>query len=269
MEPEMKLAGRYRLEVKIASGHLATLWRATDEVLGRRVAAKVLHPGLAADAVFAGRFRRQALAAAGLVHPNIVSIFDTGEHDGVPFVVMELLGGGSLQDLLRSGGFLEPQEAARIGACVCEALAHAHRAGLAHGYVTPANILFSETRQVKLGDAGVAWGAFEQDRGREAAQGAGPDGRADTYALAAVLYESLVGRPPFDARLGPTSASAPVPLRKLRPEVPAHLDLVLMRALAPSPENRLADAAEMAGLLGSGPEPATEPSIQPPLGRSW
>lgn len=289
----IKLAGRYRLENQIAEGGMATVWLAADETLARPVAAKILHEHLSADPVFRKRFRIEALSAARLSHPNIVSVFDTGVHDGRPFIVMEYLAGGTMKDILQNGP-LDPRRACAIGAEVCKALSFAHGSGIVHRDIKPANILFSESGLVKVGDFGIAKAAFFPtdltDTGAvlgtvrylapEQVQGLEPDGRADIYALAVVLYEAVTGTPPFtgDSDLAAATARvgrAPLPPRDLSPAVPRTLDAALMKAMAPEREARFADAASFEAALRAVAPDATDPAggIRAPArkskSRSW
>lgn len=262
------LAGRYRLETEIAAGGMATVWRAGDLVLGRKVAVKILHRHLADDEVLRERFRLEALAAAPLTHANIVSIFDTGEHEGSPYIVMEYLGGGTLAELLAERGALDPERVATVGADVCNALAYAHRAGVVHRDVKPANIMFSESGHLKVVDFGIAkaaLGAVDLTTtgtilgtlryvAPEVVEGKDPDFRADLYSLAVVLFQCATGRPPFPGESELASAMArlekdPPRARDIRPDIPRELDAVIARALARSPEARFADAGEMGGVL--------------------
>ena len=146
------LADRYRLNAHLARGGMADVYAASDEVLGRKVAVKMLHANYATDEAFIQRFRREAQAAANLTHPNIVSIFDTGKDNGHYFIVMELVEGQTLRDVLRSDGPLLPRRAAEIASEVAAALAVAARGGLAHRDVKPGNILLTETGSVKVTD---------------------------------------------------------------------------------------------------------------------
>lgn len=267
------LAQRYALERPFASGGMATVWRATDDVLQRTVAVKVLHPHLAADEAFLTRFRREARAAARLVHPNIVSIYDTGGgvgSDGLThhFIVMEFCARGTLQETLAAEGPLPPQRTCEIGVAVAGPLAHAHRVGIVHRDVKPANVLLTEDGTLKVADFGIAKAAFqagditqtgtiigtlgylspEQLRGDE------PNPRSDLYSLGIVLYEALTGRVPLAADTPLETAmrhlrDEPSPPRTLRPEVPRPLDAVIMKALAKNPEHRFASAEEMKAAL--------------------
>ena len=206
------LAGRYRLERRLAQGGMAEVWLATDISLDRRVALKWLKPSLATDPVVAERFRREAIAVAGLTHPNIVAVHDVFEDGGRQAVVMQLIDGKSLRQLLDVQTRLSPELTIHIGTCVAAALDAAHHAGFVHRDVKPGNILVTPDGRVLLTDFGIAKGldasgedltsdnvmmgtakylSPEQVRGRKL------DGRADLYSLGLVLYECLAGRVPF------------------------------------------------------------------------
>ena len=260
----MRLAGRYLLTEKIARGTLADFWRCEDEVLGRSVAAKILPPHLASDPSFRRLFKREAVAAARLTHANIVSVYDTGEHNGAPFIVMEYVGGGSLRDRLATGP-LPPQTVAQIGADVCSALAHAHKLGIIHGDIRPENVLFSEAGHLKVSDFAIAKAAkvnpsFTDPAGSrnsaeyaapELAERTAPDVRSDIYSVGVILYECLVGMTPAAAAratAAPDAGAAPtgrlrVPAPKdLRPDIPQDLDLAIIGALQRNPSDRFQSA---------------------------
>ena len=234
------LAGRYRLERRLAQGGMAEVWLATDLSLDRKVALKWLKPSLATDPVVAERFRREAIAVAGLTHPNIVAVHDVFEDGGRQAVVMQLVDGKSLRQLLDVQTRLSPELTIHIGTCVAAALDAAHHAGFVHRDVKPGNILVTPDGRVLLTDFGIAKGldtsgddltsdnvmmgtakylSPEQVRGRKL------DGRADLYSLGLVLYECLAGRVPF---LGETDADTalarlqrdPTDLGRLRPTLP-------------------------------------------------
>jgi serine/threonine-protein kinase len=258
------LADRYRLNSHLARGGMADVYAASDEVLGRKVAVKMLHANYATDEAFIQRFRREAQAAANLTHPNIVSIFDTGKDNGHYFIVMELVEGRTLRDVLRSDGPLLPRRAAEIASEVAAALAVAARGGLAHRDVKPGNILLTETGSVKVTDFGIAR-AFDDSEeltrtgavigtatyfSPEQAQGQTADGRSDLYALGVVLFEMLTGRPPFSGETPVSvayqhvSEAATVP-SATNPDVPPELDAIVMRALQKKPRDRYQNAEEM------------------------
>jgi serine/threonine protein kinase len=270
--------GRYRVEGVLGSGGMATVHLAHDEELGRPVAIKLLADNLGDHAAFRARFVREARLAARLAHPNVVAVFDVGEEEGRPYIVMEHVDGETLADLLRRRGPLPPQEAVTLVLQAAAGLAHAHEAGLVHRDVKPQNLLLSSDGAVKVADFGIARAA-ELSRltehgtvlgtaaylAPEQAAGEETTSATDVYSLAAVLYELLTGRPPYVfeslAELGRMQAEgAIVPVRALAPEVPPELEAVVMRALARLPEYRPARAAVLAGeLAAAAPEPATEP----------
>jgi len=257
------IAGRYRLDHRIAVGGMAEVWEAVDEVLGRSVAVKVLHPHLAADAGFVARFRSEAIAAARLHHPGIVAIYDTSHDAGSEAIVMELVRGPTLRARLDDRTFLAPYEVVQIGAEVADALAAAHRAGLVHRDVKPANILLSEDGRVMVTDFGIAKIRDDPDVTQtgtmlgtvkylapEQVRGERLDGRADIYALGVVLYEALCARPPFEGDTPAATALArlhqvPPRPRQLRATVPAALDDVIMRCLRLDRDARYATATDL------------------------
>lgn len=270
------IAGRYVLERRISQGGMATVWQARDEVLARPVAIKILHPHLSQDEGFLERFRREALAAARLTHPNIVSIYDTGteeasdEEPDLQYIVMEHCSRGTLEDLLHAEGSLPPERVASIGVSICEALSYAHRHGIVHRDVKPGNVLIASDGSLKVADFGIAKAAFaqkditttgsilgtvtylspEQGRGEE------PDHRSDLYGLGVVLYELAVGRPPFAAETQIATAmmhvkDPPPSLRSIRAGIPRPLEAVVLKALAKDPDDRFASAEDMARALGS------------------
>ncbi|CAN5520561.1 hypothetical protein BH20ACT2_BH20ACT2_11930 [soil metagenome] len=261
------LAGRYRLEDRVASGGMAEVWRATDEVLARQVAVKVLHPHLAADDTFVARFRAEAVAAARLAHPAIVSIYDTCHDDGQQAIVMELVRGRTLRQMLDDSSPLEPATAVTVATSVADALEVAHRAGVVHRDIKPANILLSDDGRVMVADFGIAKAADRRDLtadgtllgtakylSPEQVEGGPVDGRTDLYALGVVLYESLCGRPPFDADSDAATALArlqgdPLRPRQVRASVPRALEEVVLRAMSRRPEDRYATAGDLRAAL--------------------
>jgi hypothetical protein len=270
------LADRYALLEEVASGGLGAVWRARDEVLGRSVAVKILHDRLAHDPDVLERFRLEAVAAARLSHPNVVRVFDTGVDDGVCFIVMELFSGETLDDRIASGP-LPPAEAAAVLRGVLQGLAHAHRQGIIHRDVKPANVLIDRSGLVKVTDFGIAKAAFATSDltttgdllgtarylAPEQVAGGTIDHRADLYAAGVVLYEALTGRPPFDGDTHIAVATQrlttdPPPPGALRPGIPRALEAATMRALARDPEERFQTAEEMnAALDRASPRPGT------------
>jgi serine/threonine-protein kinase len=271
------LGGRYRLDALIARGGMAEVWAATDRELERTVAIKVLHPHLADEASFRRRFRTEAVAIARLSHPNIVAIHDTCSDDGTDAIVMELVRGRTLRDYLDERGRLDPVEVAHIGAEVASGLTCAHDHGIVHRDVKPGNIMLTDDGRVLVTDFGIAKLLDSADvTGTATLVGtvkylapeqleAGPiDGRADLYALGAVLYESLCGQPPFERDSPSATALARLvsdadPPSTRAPGLSPVLDPVLGRCLARNPEERYATAAELRVAL------LTVPADHPPL----
>jgi hypothetical protein len=257
------LAGRYLLVRRLASGGMAEVWEATDQVLERPVAVKVLHPHLSADEVFRLRFRGEAIAAARLRHPSIISIYDTCHDDGVEAIVMELARSRTLREYLDERTWLSPGEVVHIGADVADALEVAHRAGVVHRDVKPANILLCDDGRVVVTDFGIAKVRDEADLtstgamigtakylSPEQVEGAPVDARSDVYALGVVLYECVCGQPPFEAPTPAATALArlhqpPLPPAALRPDVPPALAAVVLRALDRQPERRFQSAGDL------------------------
>jgi eukaryotic-like serine/threonine-protein kinase len=272
VRPDGLFAGRYRLERRLGVGGMATVQLAFDTRLERHVAVKLLAEHLAEDANFVSRFRREALAAARLVHPNIVQVFDFGLDESTHrnFIVMEYVDGQSCAEILREQGTLPPKEAVDILAQSCRGLDYAHRNGVVHRDVKPGNLMRSEEGMVKLADFGIAKAAEDSDITKigsvlgtaaylapEQARGepAGPP--ADLYALGVVAYQLLAGRLPYEAGsltdLARLQETGPPPrLDELEPDVPAALAAAVARALHRDPERRYADAAEMETALREG-----------------
>jgi len=252
------LAGRYRITHPLAAGSSGRAYVAIDTQLGRKVAVKVLHEGLAADPGFLERFRAEARVVASLSHPNIVTLHDWGE-DPLPFMVFELLEGGSLAGLLQTGARLDAAQAARLGAQVAAGLEHAHGRDLVHRDIKPANLLFDHQGNVKVADFGLARalaesGATEPVGGLigtaryaapEQATGETLDARADLYSLGLVLVEAVTGVVPL---MGET-AVATLTQRAATPlEAPVELGalgVVVERAALPLPVERYPDSAAM------------------------
>ena len=244
---------------------MAQVWEATDEVLARRVAVKVLHPHLATDESFLERFRREAVAAARLSHASIVSIYDTCAGDGCEAIVMELVQGTTLRQLLDERKWLEPAQAVSIVAKVADALETAHRNGIVHRDVKPGNILLSNDGRVLVADFGIAKAGTDLTTANttlgtakylapEQVEGSAVDARSDVYALGIVLYDTLCGRPPFAGDSEAATALArlhqePLRPRNVRAGVSKPLEDVVLRAMARDPANRYASAGAFRAAL--------------------
>jgi len=258
---------RYRVLSRLGGGGMADVYVAEQAQLSRRVVIKVLHPHLARDPEVAERFRREAEAAAKLVHPHICAIHDYGATQDVVFTVMPYLEGGSLADAIQKNRFVDPARAAAVAVQVACGLDYAHRCGVIHRDVKPDNVLFDEDANAVLTDFGIATARFHgrlTASGRamgtphymspEQAMGKLVDGRSDIYAVGILLYESLVGFPPFD---GADSFSvsykqvheAAVPPVDVSSRVPPALSEIVMRCLAKAPAERYARGFELADAL--------------------
>ena len=266
------IVGRYRIEGRLGVGGMSTVQLAFDERLERYVAIKLLAEHLADDPTFVSRFRREALAAARLVHPNIVQVFDFGfdERQRQHFIVMEHVPGHSCAELLRDHGPMDVDQAVDVITQSCRGLDYAHRNGVVHRDVKPGNLLVSDSDVVKLADFGIAratdqssitqvgsvlgtaaYLAPEQARGEEA----GP--RADLYSLGVVSYQLLTGRLPYEANSLSELAlkqqrEAPAPVDELNRRVPHELADAISLALALDPEERPATAMLLAEAIANG-----------------
>ena len=268
LAPDRRVADRYVIEELIATGGMATVWRATDEVLARTVALKCLRDDLAGDSDFLERFRREAVSAARMTHPNIVSVYDTGVDGDVCYIVMEHLDGRPLSRIMEEEAPLQPDRAVQLILPVLNALEFAHEQGTIHRDLKPANILVGSDGRVKVTDFGIAKAAFT---GRdltttgavlgtvryispEQVQGAPIDTRSDLYSVGLVLYELLTGRPAFEAPGEVATAmmrltTDPIPPRDLRPEIPRDVEAAVLKAMARSPEDRFRTAGGMRAAL--------------------
>jgi serine/threonine protein kinase len=265
------LAGRYRLVEFIARGGMAEVWEGHDVLLARRVAVKLPHRHLGRQESFRKRFRREAVAAGRLSHPNIVAIFDTGTDDEDNFIVMERVDGPSLREFLLPDRPVSVDRAVSIASQVASALEYAHRQGVVHRDIKPANILISQDGMVKVADFGIAKAVLGDDMTQtgtalgtarylapEQVEGGSPDRRSDIYSLGVVLYEMVCGRPPFEADSELALAlqhlrADPPPPRSVSPLVPPWLESVVLTALAKSPDQRFATADRLCDALARGP----------------
>ena len=272
MNGDSKIADRYRVEGRLGIGGMSTVLLAFDERLERHVAVKLLAEHLADDATFVSRFRREALAAARLVHPNIVQVFDFGldTEAGRHYIVMERVTGSSCAELLRDRGHLDVDQAVDIVSQACRGLDYAHRNGVVHRDVKPGNLLVSDSDVVKLADFGIAratdqssittvgsvlgtaaYLSPEQARGEEA----GP--AADVYSLGVVTYQLLSGRLPYEASSLSELAlkqqrMSPTPLTRLNPQVPASLAEAVAMSISIDATERPVGALALGELIRDG-----------------
>jgi eukaryotic-like serine/threonine-protein kinase len=258
--------GRYRLVNRIGSGGMADVWCAEDLQLGRKVALKLLHPRFSEDQEFIERFRREASSAAGLQHPNVVSVYDRGEWEGTYYIAMEFLEGESLKDIVVRDAPLDPYQAIELTLQILRAARFAHRRGIVHRDFKPHNVIVDHEGRAKVTDFGIARsGASDMTQtgsimgtaqylSPEQAQGQAVSGSSDLYAIGIVLYELLTGQVPFDGESAVTIAlkqvsEAPVPPSHLNPAVWPELEVVVLRALEKDPLMRFADADEFIAAL--------------------
>ena len=303
----ISLPDRYRVVRHIANGGMASVWEAHDELLDRAVAVKLLASHLSEDDRARQRFQREARAAAAVSsHPNVVTIYDVGEHDGKTFMVMELLKGGTVADKLRAGDRISPRTAMRWLRDAASALDAAHAADVVHRDVKPANMLLDDAGRLAIADFGIARLALEDQLtatgtvlgtaayiSPEQAVGDSATAASDRYALAVVAYELLTGARPFEAENFAAQARAhveddPEPASERNPELTAAVDAVLARGLEKDPGARYASAGELVDhlddaistpdtppppttrstrLMGAGPPPRTAPPVVAGNGR--
>jgi len=267
---EARLVGdRYEMGELLGYGGMAEVHRGKDVRLGRDVAVKELRADLARDPSFQNRFRREAQASAGLNHPAIVAVYDTGDHDGpegqTPYIVMEFVEGRTLREVLKTEGHLPALRAMEITAEVCSALDFSHRSGIVHRDIKPGNVMITNAGAVKVMDFGIARALGDgaatvtatsavigtaQYLSPEQARGESVDARSDVYSTGCLLYELLTGHPPFTGDSPVAVAyqhvreNAQIP-SSVNNVVPKELDSIVMKALAKNPLNRYQTAAEM------------------------
>ena len=251
------LGGRYKLGEMIGTGGMADVYVAEDTRLARQVAIKVLRSDLARDPSFVARFRKEALAAAGLNHPGIVAVYDSGE-EPAPYIVMELISGHTLRELIHKGERVPLKRALEIGEGILAALEYSHHSGIVHRDIKPANIMITDHGDVKVMDFGIAraladlgatltstWNVVgtAQYLSPEQALGEVADLRSDIYSTGCLLYEVLTGKPPFSGETPVSIAyqhvsGVLIAPSKIVPELPAGIDTLLTVALAKNPNDR-------------------------------
>ena len=266
---------RYRIVRRIGSGGMADVYRAEDTHLGRQVALKVLHRRFAQDQEFVERFRREASAAAGLQHPNVVGVFDRGRHDGTYYIAMEHLPGRTLKEIVGDDAPLAQERVIDLGTQILAAAGFAHRHGVIHRDFKPHNVILDDQDHAKVTDFGIARaGASEmtetgsimgtaQYLSPEQAQGHAVTGASDLYSIGVMLYEMLAGRLPFEGDSAVSVAlkhlsETPQPISQFRPDIHPALESVVMAALAKDPARRWQSADDFAaGLATAGEQIAT------------
>jgi serine/threonine protein kinase len=259
--------GPYEIRSQLGKGGMSVVYLAHQASLNRLVAIKVLTGWLAQDTQFVQRFRQEALAAGGLRHPNILRILDAGTFEGQHYIVMDYVSGDTLADMIRKGP-VPPELAAELAAQIADALDYAHRRGIIHRDLKPSNVLMDDDGRPLLADFGIAQAVGSGPRltqtgamvgtpeymSPEQSEGLRVDGRSDIFSLGIVLYQMLTGRVPFTATTPAATLyqvvhKLPPPPRQLNPNIPSYLESIILRALAKQPEQRFANAREMAQAL--------------------
>jgi serine/threonine-protein kinase len=255
------IAGRYLAKAFIASGGMASVYRAQDQVLEREVALKIIHPHLATDKSFVDKFRREAKMAASLSHPNLVNVFDQGTDNQIIFLVMEFVPGINLRDALNDYGALTPDRALEILEPLTAGLAAAHSAGILHRDLKPENVFLSDNGTVKLGDFGLAREISSHTQTGSVVGTAAylspelvlrgqADARSDIYSLGVMAFEMLTGKQPYAGdqavQIAYQHANSNIPApSSLNPEVPELLDEIVLWATARNPSDRPTNAKEL------------------------
>ena len=258
-----KISDRYEIEKLIGEGGMANVYLATDTILGRKVAVKVLRGDLAGDEKFVRRFQREALSASSLSHPNIVEIYDVGEDDGQYYIVMEYVDGKTLKQVLKQRGHLSVTEVIDIMLQVTDGMAHAHDAYIIHRDIKPQNIMILSNGMIKITDFGVAIALNSTQLTQtnsvmgtvhyippEQANGKGSTIRSDIYSMGIMMYELLTGFLPYKGdnavEIALKHLREPLPsVRKFDPTIPQSIENVIIKATAKNPKNRYKDAREM------------------------
>jgi eukaryotic-like serine/threonine-protein kinase len=283
IDPGTIVDGRYEILRRVGSGGMADVYLASDNLLGRQVALKLLHHRFAEDQEFVERFKREASSAASLSHPNVVSIFDRGEWDGTYYIAMEYLPGRTLKAIVREHGALPPATAIDVVLQMLRAARFAHRRGVIHRDLKPHNVILDEEGRAKVTDFGIARaGASDmtltgsimgtaQYLSPEQAQGQAVSEASDLYAIGVVLYELLTGRVPFEGETAVTIAlqhvsRAPRPPSTLNAAVPQALDAIVLRALEKDPAARYRSAEQAIAALDAVRATLLTPSVEHALG---
>jgi len=262
------LGNRYDVGELIGQGGMALVYKAQDRVLGRPVAIKILRPEYSGDASLVARFQREARAAANLVYPNIVAVYDVGEEEGRYYIVMEYVAGPTLKDVIRQRAPLPVEFTLQVAGQICAALEYAHRHNVIHRDIKPQNILLSEDEEVvKVTDFGIAKSTLDPETtterlalgtvkyiSPEQARGVQVVPQSDLYSLGVVLYEMLTGEQPFEGETPVSIAHQhlevrPRPPRQLNPYIPPAMEGIVLRSLAKNPDERFPSARELRAAL--------------------
>ncbi len=260
---------RYRVAAEVGQGGMAIVYRAYDERLARPVAIKMMRPQFAGDPTFLARFRREAVALANLLHPNLAAVWDSGEAEGIPFIVMEYVDGDNLKTHIVAEAPMPADRVINLMIQVCEGVGAAHRAGLVHRDLKPQNILLTRGGQVKVTDFGIArsvsaaavsrtqtgqvWGTAQYIAPEQAA-GQQISPATDVYSLGVIMFEMLTGRLPFEGDTPLALATQhlqaePPTLRSVNPKAPPGLEMIVTRAMQKRPEMRYPDADALCSAL--------------------
>ncbi len=281
--PSTILGGRYEILETLGAGGMAKVYHARDLNLQRQVAIKLLREDFTDDPAFRVRFLQEARAAANLVHPNIVTVFDFGHESKRYFIVMEFVQGTDLKTLIRRRGRLQVEEAIEILIQVASGVGYAHRAGLIHCDLKPHNILVTHDGRAKITDFGIsrALAAIDQEEyseivwgspqyfAPEQAAGGPPSPASDVYSLGIVLYEAITGRLPFEAAdpvlMAELHQAAPPPSpRQINPDIPQAVEQIILKVLSKEPSARYRTADQFSRVLSSFRTEAAPPEIPPP-----